>query len=161
MLGVCNDPRVTNSVTLTAAEFATYDGWKKKVFAKIKKKYQRGKFFMAQGTFEGYIDGMVDKNGQPVGRTNYGITEGTQYRFGGKPVGTVEDDVITPYDTAAADEVVAVYMNPKDYVLNSNMTMIVVQWIDHDTNKKKTKVMLICDGKIADADGVILIKKGA
>lgn len=161
MLGVCNDPRVTNSVTLTAAEFAAYDGWKKKVFAKIKKKYQRGKFFMAQGTFEGYIDGMVDKNGQPVGRTNYGITEGTQYRFGGKPVETVEDDVITPYDTAAADEVVAVYMNLKDYVLNSNMTMTVVQWIDHDTNKKKTKVMLICDGKIADANGVILIKKGA
>ena len=52
-------------------------------------------------------------------------------------------------------------MNLKDYVLNSNMTMTVVQWIDHDTNKKKTKVMLICDGKIADANGVILIKKGA
>lgn len=161
MLGVCKDPRVKNVVTLTAAEFGKWDGWKKKVFAKIKKKYGRGKFYMAQGTFEGYIDGMVDQNGQPVGRTNFGITDGPVYRFGGKTAETVEDDIIVPYDTAAEGDVVVVYMNMKDYVLNSNMTMTVVHWVDHDTNKKKTKVMLICDGKIADADGVILVKKGA
>lgn len=159
MLGVCADPRVTNKVELKAAEVVDYSAWKKKVFAKIPKKYQRGKFYMAQGTFEGYIDGMVDKNGQPVGRTNYGISEGTQYRFGGKDVETVEDDVLAPYDTAEAGAVFAVYMNMKDYVFNSNMTMTVVNWIDHDTNKKKTKVMLICDGKAADTNGIILIKK--
>ena len=62
---------------------------------------------------------------------------------------------------AAEGDVVAVYMNMKDFVFNSNMVMSVVQWTDHDTNKKKTKVMLICDGKIADANGVILVKKGA
>lgn len=161
MLGVCKDPRVTNVVTLTAAEFGKWDGWKKNFFAKIKKKYSRGKLYMAQGTFEGHIDGMVDQNGQPVGRTNYGITDGPVYRFGGKTVETVEDDIIVPYDTAAEGDVIAVYMNMKDYVLNSNMTMTVVHWTDHDTNKKKTKVMLICDGKIADANGVILVKKGA
>ena len=55
----------------------------------------------------------------------------------------------------------AVYMNMKDYVFNSNMKMTVVHWTDHDNGKKKTKVMLICDGKIADANGVILIKKAA
>ncbi len=161
MLGVCKDPRVTNAVTLTAAEFGKWDGWKQKIFAKIKKRYSRGKFYMAQGTFEGYIDGMVDQNGQPVGRINYGLADEPTYRFGGKTVETVEDDIILPYDTAVEGDVIAVYMNMKDYVLNSNMTMTVVHWVDHDTNKKKTKVMLICDGKIADADGVILIKKGA
>lgn len=159
MLGVCADTRVTNKVELKAAEVVDYSAWKKKVFAKIPKKYQRGKFYMAQGTFEGYIDGMVDKNGQPVGRTNYGISEGTQYRFGGKDVETVEDDVLAPYDAAEAGAVFAVYMNMKDYVFNSNMTMTVVNWIDHDTNKKKMKVMLICDGKAADTNGIILIKK--
>ena len=161
MLGVCNDPRVTNVVTMTAAEFAEWTNWKKKVFAKIPKKYQTGKFHMAQGTFEGYIDGMVDKNGQMVGRTNYGIADGPVYRFGGKGVETVEDDVLPNFDDAAAGDVVAVYMNLKDYGFNSNMTMTVVQWIDHDTNQKKTKVLLICDGKIIDPNGVILIKKGA
>lgn len=161
MLGVCKDPRVTNVVTLTAAEFAKWDAWKKKVFAKIKKRYQKGKFYMAQGTYEGHIDGMVDTNGQPIARTNYGMTGGPSYRFGGKDVETVEDDVLPLYDSATADDVVAVFMNMKDYVFNSNMTMTVVHWTDHDTNKKKTKVMLVCDGKVADANGVILIKKGA
>ena len=52
-------------------------------------------------------------------------------------------------------------MNMKDYVFNSNMVMTVVQWTDHDTNKKKTKVMLICDGKAADTNGIILLKKKA
>lgn len=161
MLGVCNDPRVTNVVTLSAAEFTEWVNWKKKVFAKIPKRYQTGKFYMTQGTYEGYIDGLVDKNGQPVARTNYGIADGPTYRFGGKTVETVEDDVLANYDDAAADEVVAVYMNMKDYGFNSNMTMTVVQWTDHDTNQKKTKVQLICDGKIIDPNGVILIKKGA
>lgn len=161
MLGVCKDERVKNSVTLTAEEFGSYAAWKKKVFSLIKKSYSRGKFYMAEGTFQGHIDGMVDQNGQPVGRTNYGIDSDPTYGFGGKRVETTEDDVIAPYDTAATGDVVAVYMNLKDYVFNSNMQMTVVHWIDHDTNKKKTKVMLVCDGKIADPNGVILVKKGA
>lgn len=161
MLGVCNDKRVTNVVSLTAAEFSSYSAWKKKVFSKIKKRYQRGRFYMAQGTFEGQIDGMVDEGGQPVARINYGIADDPQYRFGGKTVETVEDDVLTPYEAAEAGEVVAVYMNPKSYIINSNMTMTVVQWTDHDNNKKKTKVMLICDGKAGDVGGVILVKKGS
>lgn len=160
MLGVCNDERVTNVVTLSPAEFASFSGWKKKVFATIPKRYQTGKFYMAQGTFEGYIDGMVDDNGQPVGRTNYGIAGGPTYRFGGKDVETTEEDILPSYDTAADNEVVAVFMHMKNYIFNSNMKMTVVQWTDHDTNKKKTKVMLICDGKAGDTNGIILIKKG-
>lgn len=159
MLGVCNDPRVKNVVTMSPAEMGSYKGWKTKVCAKIKKRYQRGKFYTAQGTFEGYMDGMTDEIGQPVGRTNYDGE--TKYRFCGKDVETVEDDVITPYDDAAVGDVIAVYMNMKDYVFNSNMQMTVVHWIDHDNNKKKTKVMLICDGKIADPNGVVIVKKGS
>lgn len=161
MLGVCNDPRVTNVVELSPEEVATYKGWKTKVFAKIKKRYRGGAFYMAQGTFEGCIDGMVDEIGQPVGRVNYGIEGEERYRFGGKDVETVEDDVIAPYSEAAAGDVITVFMPMRSYVFNSNMQMTVVHWIDHDTNKKKTKVMLICDGKIADPNGVVVVKKGA
>lgn len=161
MLGVCNDPRVKNVAELTDEEFGKWDAWKKKVFAVIPKRYQNGKFYMSQGTFEGRIDGMVDGNGQPIGRTNYGITEGPKYRFGGKDVEPTEDDVLPNFEAAAAGDVVAVYMNMKAYIFNSNMKMTVVQWMDHDTSKKKTKVMLICDGKAADTNGIILIKKKA
>lgn len=161
MLGVCNDPRVKKVVELTTEEFGKFDAWKKKVFAAIPKKYQNGRFYMSLGTFEGYIDGMVDTNGQPIGRTNYGITEGLKYRFGGKNVEPTEDDVLPNFEDATAGDVVAVYMNMKAYIFNSNMKMTVVQWTDHDTNKKKTKVLLICDGKAADTNGIILVKKKA
>jgi HK97 family phage major capsid protein len=159
MLGVCNDPRVTNVVEMTAEDVSKWAQWKKKFFAKIKKRYKGGKLYMAQGTFESYVDGMVDQNGQPVARTNYGISGDPTYRFGGKDVETVEEDILSDFETAATGEVFAVYMNMKDYVFNSNMAMSVVQWTDHDTNKKKTKVMLICDGKAADTNGIILLKK--
>lgn len=163
-LGITLDSRVpaAQKVTLSSKDFATWDGWKKKVFAKMPLKYKAGAtFIMASGTFEGYIDGMVDANGQPVGRINYGITDGPQERFGGKEVIQVEDDVITPYDDAATNEVVAIYCNLKNYGFNSNMQMTMYRYLDHDTNEWVDKAILIADGKLIDPNGVVIIKKGA
>lgn len=159
MRGIFNDPRVKNIVELTPDEITSWTAWKAKVFARIKKRYGRGRFYMAEGTYQSCIDGMVDEVGQPISRTNYGLEAEPSYGFGGKRVETVEDDVIAPYDTAADGDYIAAYVNLKDFVFNSNMQMTVVHWIDHDTNQKKTKVMLVCDGKIADPNGVVLIKK--
>jgi HK97 family phage major capsid protein len=116
---------------------------------------------MAAGTFDGYIDGMVDANGQPIGRVNYGIGDGAQQRFGGKTVLLVEEDVITSYDSAGVGDVIAVYMNPLDYAINSNMQMAMYRWLDHDTNQWVDKAILVNDGKLIDAAGVLVIKKGA
>jgi len=163
-LGVTVDPRVpvTQIVTMTVDEFASWQGWKKGVFAKMPLSYKAGAaFLMASGTFESYIDGMVDANGQPIGRINYGITEGAQERFGGKEVILVEDDVIAPYDDAAEDDVVAVYCNLRNYGFNSNMQMTMFRYLDHDTNEYVDKAILICDGKLIDPNGVVIIKKGA
>lgn len=162
-LGIVKDTRVPaqNVIELTVADIASWGAWKKKVFGKMAKAYRKGEFIMAQGTFDGYIDGMEDKNGQPIGRVNYGIDGGETYRFGGKTVETVEDDVIAPYDTAEAGAVIAVFVDLSNYVVNSNMQLTTVKWIDHDTNEVKTKVVLIVDGKLADPNGVLIIKKGA
>jgi len=147
---------------LTDAEFKDWGAWKKKVFGKIPLSYRAGGLFiMAAGTFEGYIDGMQDANGQPVARVNYGITQGAQERFGGKEVLLVEEDVVVSYDAAAVGDVVAVFMNPSDYCINSNMQMSMYRWLDHDTNQWVDKAILINDGKLLDAAGVLLIKKGA
>lgn len=161
--GITVDTRVPagNKVTLTPTEFASWSEWKKKVFGKMKKSYRDGIFYMAQSTFDGYIDGMVDSTGQPIGRVNYGIDGAENYRFGGKTVETVEDDVISAYDDASTGDVVAVFVKPTDYAINSNLEMQTVKWVDHDTNEVKNKVILIADGKLIDPNGVILIKKGA
>ena len=131
------------------------------VKAKMKKAYRKGTFFMSQASFDGYIDGMVDENGQPVGRTNYGINGEETYRFMGKDVETVEDECIAAFDDAAEGDVVGVFMKPTDYGINSNMQLVVVKWTDHDNNKLKNKAIMIVDGKLIDANGVLIIKKVA
>ena len=162
-MGVTVDTRVpsANKLTLTPEEFTSWEGWKKKVFAKMKKAYRNGIFLMAQGTFDGYIDGMVDSTGQPIARVNYGIEGGEVYRFGGKTVETVEDDIIADYESASTGDVVAIFIDLNKYAVNSNMQMNVVKWTDHDTNELKNKAQMIVDGKLIDPNGVLIIKKGA
>lgn len=162
-LGITLDSRVPegNVITMTPEEFKSWGGWHRAVKAKMKKAYRNGTFFMNQSTFDGYIDGMEDENGQPVGRTNYGINGEETYRFMGKAVETVEDECITAYDDAEVGDVVAAFFKPTDYAINSNMQMVTVKWTDHDNNQIKNKCILICDGKLVDANGVLIIKKGA
>lgn len=161
-LGVTKDTRVPadNVITMSPEEMGSWAAWHKKVKAKMKKAYRNGTFFMNQATFDGYIDGMEDKNGQPVGRTNYGINGEETYRFMGKAVETVEDELIASYDDAAENDVIGVFMKPTDYGVNSNLQMVTVKWTDHDTNQIKNKCVMICDGKLIDANGVLIIKKG-
>lgn len=163
-LGITVDPRVPSSqkVAMTPTEFASWEQWAKKVMAKMPLAHKAGAtFIMASGTFEGYINGMVDDNGQPIGRINYGITEGPQERFGGKEVILVEDDVITPYADAATGDVVGIYCNLGNYAFNSNLQMTMFRYFDHDTNEWVDKAILIADGKLLNADCCVIITKAA
>lgn len=163
-LGITADDRVPAGqiVTIGSGDFVAWEGWKRSVFAKMPLAYKAGAvFLMASGTWEGYIDGMVDANGQPIGRVNYGITDGIQERFGGKEVIQVEDDILSPYDDADDGEVVAIYCNLRNYAVNSNMQMTMFRYFDHDTNEWVDKAILIADGKLIDPNGVVIIKKGA
>lgn len=161
MTGITRDSRVPkkNIISMTAAEMNSYSGWAKKVLAKIPKAYRRGCFVMAQGTYESYINGMVDADGQPIGRVNYGIDGAETYRFAGKTVETVENDLLPAFDDAAEGEVTAVFLDLRNYAINSNMQMTVRRWTDENTNTEYVKVMLVADGKLLDPNGVLIIKK--
>ena len=160
--GILKDSKVPagNVITMTPEEFASWDGWHKKVKTKMKKAYRNGEFIMAQSTFDGHIDGMVDKNGQPIGRINYGLNGEENYRFMGKTVETVEDECIASWDDANVGDVVAVFVKLTDYGINTNMQMTTVKWVDHDNNEVKNKCTMILDGKLIDPNGVLIIKKG-
>ena len=163
-MGIVNDTRVpvANVITMTEAQFSKWNEWKKRVFAKMAKAYRSGIFIMAQSTWDGYIDGMVDTTGQPIGRVNYGIADGGEnYRFGGKTVETVEPTLVKDFETAEAGDVVAIFVNLNDYVVNTNMQITTTRWIDNDANEIKNKALIICDGKLADPNGVLIIKKAA
>lgn len=160
-LGILNDTRVptANVIELTEDEISSWEVWHKKVFAKMKKSYRTGEFAMAQGTFDGYIDGMVDSTGQPIGRVNYGIDGEETYRFSGKTIETVEDDILPSWENASNGDVVAVFIKWDNYAINSNLQLTVNKWQDYDTNEVKNQVIMVCDGKILDATGVLIIKK--
>jgi len=163
-LGVLNDTRIPagNKITLTEDEVSKWgkSGWKGKVFAKMKKSYRSGIFIMSQGTFDTHIDGMEDTTGQPIGRINYGIDGAETYRFGGRTVETVEDEVLPAWEDAEVGDVVAIFMRLRDYAINTNMQMRVVKWFDHDKNEYVNKAILVADGKVLDPHGILLITKG-
>jgi len=162
MTGITAVASGVTSVTLSTADFVDWSAWKKKVFSKLGIRYKAGAvFMMANGTFEGYIDGMTDANGQPIGRMNYGITDGSQERFGGKEVMLVEDDIIANYDDASTGDVVAVFGDLNKYAINTNMSMTMYRYLDHDTNQWIDKAILIADGKVLDANAFVIVKKGA
>lgn len=160
-LGILNDTRVptANVIELTEDEISSWEVWHKKVFAKMKKSYRTGEFVMAQGTFDGYIDGMVDSTGQPIGRVNYGIDGNEIYRFSGKTVETVEDDILPSWENASKGDVVAIFIKWDNYAINSNLAMTTQKWQDYDTNEIKNKCIMILDGKLLDTNGILVIKK--
>lgn len=149
-------------ITVASTDIGKWDKWKKNVFAKIPLAYEgNGIWVMTKATFEGYIDGMVDTNGQPIARTNYGITGSPVRRFGGYDVLCVEPDYLPNYENAATDDVFAIFVDFNEYIFNSNLQMTMKRYFDEDTDEWIDKATLIGDGKLRDANGVLLIKKGA
>src|SRR5690606_2858517 len=108
--------------------------------AKIPMAYEDGAvWFMTKKTFMAFV-GMVDDNGQPIARINYGI--------GGKPERTllgrsvVLNEYMDSYTaTVTSDTVVAFLFNPKDYVLNTNYNMGIQRKQDWDTEDMLTKAV--------------------
>ena len=149
-------------ITVASADMVKWDKWKKNVFAQIPLAYEgSGVFVMTKSTFEGYIDGMVDTVGQPIARTNYGITGAPVRRFGGYDVVCVEADYLPNYDSAVATNVFAIFVDFNEYVFNSNLQMTLKRYFDENTDEWIDKATLLGDGKLRDANGVLLIKKGA
>ncbi|WP_026885390.1 phage major capsid protein [Clostridium beijerinckii] len=149
-------------ITISSTDIGKWDKWKKNIFAKIPLAYEgNGIWIMTKATFEGYIDGMVDNNGQPIARTNYGITGSPVRRFGGYDVLCVEADYLPNYENADADAVFALFVDLNEYIFNSNLQMTMKRYFDENTDEWIDKATLIGDGKLRDANGVLLIKKGA
>ena len=161
MTGVTVDTRIPaeNKLSLKAEDISTWQGWVGNVKAKMKKEYRDGIFIMNQATFDKYVDGMVDANGQPVARVTYGIDGGETYRFMGKSVITVGDALLPSFDDAAADKAFAVFTRPQDYVINSNLAMRAVRWVDEDSNLVKNKCQTIVDGKLLRPWGTLVLTK--
>lgn len=159
-LGITKDTRIKDSqkVEVTAANLKSWEAWSK-VFAKIPKRKRQGAVVILNTeTWEGDILGMTDTNGQPIARVNVGINGEDKPIFKGKSVVDVED-YLPSFEAASDGDIFGIIVNLKDYILNSNMQMSIKRYFDEDTDEWITKATLIADGKLADAQGVILLTK--
>lgn len=160
-LGVTKDVRVTNVVELSAAEIGDWQAWHKKVKAKMPKAYRQGEFYMCQSTWDTYIETMADDNRAPVSIGYNPVTGEEVLRLVGKNVCTTEPDILPDFDSAEVGDVIGLFIDWKNYVVNSQMVLKADKWHDYETNKDKYRALLIADGKVLDPYGIILIKKGA
>lgn len=104
----------------------------------------QSKWCMSKKTFMKFV-ALVDDNGQPIARVNYGVA--------GKPERTIlgRDVVVSPY---VADDSVFIF-DFADYVLNTIYDMGISKKQDWDTEDLLTKAVMSVDGKVVDKNSLV------
>ena len=166
MLGIVNDPRVTNAVTMTAADINNWTKWRKNFFAKLPLGYRAGEFIFPVGTVDAYLETMADSNNNPIFRqatgleVNDGDAMNPNGRFFGREISLVEPDIITDFDTAQAGDVIGIFWQPQDYAINENFAWTMRRYFDEEMNEWVNKALVVTDGKILNPTGYYKIIKG-
>lgn len=166
MLGILNDPRVTNEVTMTAAQFNNWTAWRKNFFAKLPLGYRAGEFIFPLSTVETYLETMADANNNPVFRqatgleVNDGDSRNPNGRFFGRDISLVEPDVLPDFDAAEAGDVIGIFWQPEEYAINENFGFTMRRYFDEELNEWVDKALVVVDGKVLNPTGYYLIKKG-
>lgn len=128
-----------------------------RIFKAIPAAYSAGvKIFMNESTFYDFI-AITDNNGQPVARVNYGVDGAPSRSLFGRQI--VTTDYLPSLDAAKAGETVAFAFDPQYYVLNTAYNMDMVRYVDNDTRTNVFQSVAIVDGKVVDANGLVLVNK--
>ena len=119
--------------------------------------YENGAYyFMTKKTFMQFV-GMVDDNGQPIARVNYGIGGKPERILLGRGVKLLDDYMSSFATTQAADTIIAFIFRPADYTLNTNLNITVKTYEDNDTDDKVTKAVMLVDGKVVDKHSLVTL----
>jgi HK97 family phage major capsid protein len=166
MLGILNDPRVTNTVTMTAADINDWKKWRSKFFAKLPLGYRAGEFIFPLSTVDTYLETMSDANGNPIFRqatgleVNDGDSRNPNGRFFGRNISLVEPDIIPDFDEASAGDVIGLFWQPEEYAINENFAFTMRRFFDEDLNEWVDKALVVVDGKTLNPTGFVKIIKG-
>jgi HK97 family phage major capsid protein len=166
MLGILNDPRVTNAITLTEAQINNWTAWRKNFFAKLPLGYRSGEFVFAASTVDAHLETMADSNNNPIFRQATGLEVGDgdaaepRGRFFGRELAMVEPDIITDFDTAQAGDVIGLFWQPNEYAINENFGFTMRRYFDEETNEWIDKALVVVDGKVLNPTGFYKIIKG-
>ena len=156
-LGITKDERVTKSANMTEADMQDWTKFYSNIVAKIPAGKRNGVFIFSSATVDTYIRTLKDQNNRPLYFEPMDIA--LPAKLAGREVLAVEPDLIKDFDAAGNGEVIGVYGPLEDYGVNSNLQFGVRRYFDEKCNDWITKGLVICDGKVLDASGFILIKK--
>lgn len=135
---VADGQSLTTAGALTFAKLAEAEG-------ALPQEYENGaKWCMSKKTFA-KVQGLVDDQGQPVARVNYGIGKALERLILGREVVVspyVEDDVMFMFDFS-------------DYVFNTIYDMGISKKQDWETEDLLTKAVMSVDGKVVDAGSLV------
>lgn len=165
MTGILNDPRVTNTITMTAAQIADWTQWRKRFFSQLPLGYRAGEFIFPLSTVESYLETMHDNNNNPIFRqatgleVNDGDAQNPNGRFFGREISLVEPDVLPDFDAASAGDVIGIFWQPNEYAINENFGFTMRRYFDEETNEWVDKALAIVDGKVLNPTGFYKIVK--
>ena len=165
MLGILNDPRVTNTIQMTASDINDWTAWRKNFFAKLPLGYRAGEFIFAASTVDAYLETMADANNNPIFRqatgleVNDGDATNPNGRFFGRNIALVEEDIIADFDTASAGDVIGIFWQPEEYAINENFGFTMRRYFDEETNEWVDKALTVVDGKVLNPTGFYKILK--
>lgn len=166
MLGILNDPRVTKTVTMTAADMSNWTKWRKNFFSQLPLGYRSGEFIFPVSTVDSYLETMADSNNNPIFKqaadlsVNDGDSRNPNGRFFGREISLVEEDIIQDFDTAQAGDVIGVYWQPEEYAINENFGFTMRRYFDEETNEWVDKALVVVDGKVLNPTGYVKLIKG-
>lgn len=125
--------------------------------AALPSQYESGAvWIMSKKTFMSFM-GMVDDDGQPIGRVNYGLGGKPERYLLGREV-AISDKVSDFVASPSADTTFACIVNPKDYILNINLNLTVKEYEDNDTDSTIRKAIMLVDGKLVDNGSLVVLK---
>lgn len=106
-------------------------------------------WFMSKKQFAEVL-AIVDQQGQPVARVNYGLAGKPERVIFGRPV------VLNNY---MPEGTAAFLFNPKDYILNTSFAMGIKEYYDEDTDDRIKKSVMLVDGKAVDCGSFVKLAK--
>lgn len=152
-MGIINSEEYAEVVEIAEQDYASLVAAE----AAVPEAYETtAKWCMSKKTFMGYV-GMVDQNGQPIARVNYGVNGKPERYLLGREVQLTEH--LPNFAAAEAGTKFGFIFDFANYDLNTNYAIGIKKYEDNDTEDQITKGIMLADGMVIDGNGLVILKK--
>lgn len=168
-LGITTDERLVGTngkaaiIEVTAEQVDSWEFWRTLLYdtASFNRLYrERGEWVFGDSTWGLHVDCLRDDNNVPLGKADP-LNDTAPLTLRNRPVNLVEDALLPSFDSAQNGDVIGIFGDLNNYVINTQpgMPLATVQWSDYETNTEKTRVLTALDGRPTNPYGWAILKK--